>query len=67
MEAHFGSIINSAFPAGMIIDINIFKIKFIAGGMGLGKKKDSDKEKLNPKNVEKAADNGFDITSSEQL
>jgi len=49
----FGAIINSAFPA--------------IGGLSLGKEKDDDKDKLNEKNVEKAADTAFEITTSEQI
>ena len=63
----FGAIINSLFPAGTILFIILSNILFKAGGIWLGKKKDDDKEQLNEKNVEEAADTGFDIVVSEQM
>lgn len=49
----FGAIINSCFPA--------------AGGAGLGKKSDADKNKLNDENVGNAAENSMAVTSTQQL
>jgi len=64
----FSSIVGSIFAASnqFIFEFSL-KIIFLVGGLGLGKDKESEKDKLNPQKVEKAANTAFDITATEKL
>jgi len=56
-----------AFTIGGTFSSIIGSIFTAIGGLTLGKDKEPEKDKLNPKKVQKAADTAFDITATEKL